>query len=224
MVPLLFFGLMDRCTMRKITQLYLFISLIFAIHAHSENANKNPKESLKIVPSDIKVPYERPIGFTVNLGSVVSMTFEGRFIWSMFPNISLVVSPSYQNTPELPLYNPQNKKWALFDIKRFNVGVGVRGHFYAYDSWDGVFIEVLGRPGATWAGKESAMFSFTPSFIVGYSTVYESGYTVSFGLGIEWEFLPGVAPVGSHSEFLKTAYWGISKVPLTGELSIGWTW
>lgn len=210
--------------MRKITQLYMIISLIFAVHAHAKSAEVS-KELPKKIETDIKIPYERPISLTLNLGSISSMTFEGRFIWSMFPNVSLVVSPSYQHTPELPLYNPQTGKWASFNIKRFNVGVGVRGHFYEYDSFDGFFIEAMGRPGATWVGKENTMFSFIPSLIFGYAAVYESGYTVSFGLGVEWEFLPGqIKPGNPHSEFLKTAYWGITKIPLTGEFSIGWTW
>jgi hypothetical protein len=135
----------------------------------------------------------------------------------------LVVSPSYQNTPELTLYHPNNQNWGVFDIRRFNTGLGIRGHFYEYDSWDGLYIEGMGRGGMTWVGSDDYMWSIIPSLIFGYAAVYKSGYTVSFGVGVEWELLLG-ASTGKQSEFLKTAYYGVTKIPLTGELSIGWTW
>lgn len=171
---------------------------------------------------DLIIPFERPIGFTINLGSITSMTFEGRFILGLLRNISLVIAPSYQNTPEIPLYDPADGQWTLFDFKRFNTGLGVRGHFYEYDSWDGYFIEGMARGGMTWLGKDDGMWSFIPSLIIGYSTVYDSGYSVSFGLGFEYELLLGDA--GPNGEFLRNKYFGISKVPFTGELSLGWMW
>jgi hypothetical protein len=181
------------------------------------------KEQLKNIEAKVHVPYERPIGFSLNLGGITSMTFEGRFLLGLFPNMSLVVSPSFQNTPELTLYHIEKKHWSLFPIRRFNTGIGLRGHFYEYDSWDGLFIEGMGRGGMTWAGDDDYMWSVIPSLIFGYAAVYKSGYTVSFGVGVEWEFLLGT-PTGKQAEFLKTAFYGVTKLPLTGELSIGWTW
>lgn len=198
-----------------------------ALFAETTTTNASDSEPATAVPkkieSDYKIPYERPIGFSINFGGITSMTFEGRFLLGLFPNMSMVVSPSYQNTPELPLYHPEKQNWATFDIKRFNTGLGLRGHFYEYDSWDGLFIEAMGRGGLTWAGQDEGMWSVIPSLIFGYAAVYKSGYTVSFGVGVEWEFLIGEVK-GKNAEFLKTAYYGVTKVPLTGELSLGWTW
>lgn len=210
--------------MTKITQIFIAIPFLFALETYAAaDAQKMADEPKKIIETKISIPYERPIGFTINTISIASMTFEGRFFLGLFPNVSLVVSPSYQNTPELPLYHPQREEWSLFDIKRFNVGLGMRGHFYEYDSWDGLFIELMGRGGLFWVGKEETLWSVIPSLIFGYAAVYDSGYTVSFGLGLEWEFLFGESK-GNHTDFLRTAYYGITKVPLTGELSLGWTW
>lgn len=207
-------------------RLTLVSIVIFTAAAFAETATNTDGKIFEEVPkkieANIKVPYERPIGFTLNLGSIVSMSFEGRFLLGLFPNVSLVVSPSYQNTPVLPLYHPKDKYWANIDIKRFNTGLGLRGHFYEYDSWDGFYIEAMGRGGMTWIGKEDYMWSLIPSLIFGYSAVYESGYTVSFGLGLEYEFLG--EKKGDKSEFLKTAYYGATKLPFTGELSLGWMW
>jgi hypothetical protein len=198
---------------------------MFSFPQFAQDPTKTPPTTkpAKKIEADFKIPYERPIGFSVNLGSITSMTFEGRFFLGLFPNISLVVSPSFQNTPDLTLIHPKLQQWDILDIRRFNTGLGVRAHFYEYDSWDGLFIEAMGRGGMTWIGKEDKMWSVIPSLIFGYAAVYDSGYTVSFGVGMEWEFLFG-APPGKHSEFLKSAYYGITKIPLTGELSIGWTW
>lgn len=202
---------------------FVFLALLifcpYSFAQENETLDKKPKK----IEASIKVPYERPIGFTINAMSIASMTFEGRFLLGLFPNFSLVVSPNYQNTPEIPFYHPKEEYWTLFDIKRLNLGVGIRSHFYEFDSLDGLYIEVMGRAGMTWAGADPLMWSVIPSLLFGYSTVYKSGYSVSFGIGFEWEFLLGEAK-GDHSKFLKTAYYGISKVPLTGELSIGWTW
>ena len=197
--------------------------LIFFLSANAMAAKPAKKETPKKMESALSVPYERPIGFTLNFGGITSMTFEGRFLLGLFPNVSLVVSPSYQNTPELTLYHPEKKQWAIFDIRRFNTGLGFRAHFYEYDSWDGMFIEAMGRGGVTWAGNDKYMWSVIPSLIFGYAAVYKSGYTVSFGVGLEWELLLSQA-TGESAEFLKSAYFGITKIPLTGELSIGWTW
>ncbi len=211
--------------MGQITKFFyvLLFPIFFASAGWSEKAAVEKKQPPPKIEPNLKVPYERPIGFTINLGAIPSMTFEGRFLLGLFHNVSLVVSPSYQNTPELPLYHPEKQSWGLMDFKRFNTGIGIRGHFYEYDSWDGLFIEGMGRGGMTWVGGDKYMWSVIPSLIFGYAAVYSSGYTVSFGLGVEWEFLLG-DPTGKQSEFIKTAYYGISKVPLTGELSLGWTW
>lgn len=193
-----------------------------ALLSYSLNAETAKNKEPTIEPQ-LKLPYERPIGFTVNLGGLTSMTFEGRFLLGLFPHILLVASPSYQNTPELPFYHPSKGYWSVFDIKRLNMGLGIRGHFYEFDSWDGFYIEGLGRGGMTWIGKDDYAWSVIPSLIFGYEAVYESGYTASFGVGFEWEFLLG-EPKGDNSEFFRTAYYGVTKVPLTGELSLGWTW
>jgi hypothetical protein len=81
----------------------------------------------------------------------------------------------------------------------------------------------MGRVGTTWVASDRFMGAIIPSLIFGYATVYESGYTVSFGVGIEWEILLGKSS-NFHSNFFRDAYYGITKVPLTGELSIGWMW
>lgn len=164
-----------------------------------------------------------PIGFTLNFGGLTSMTFEGRFMYGLWPHISIVAAPSYQNTPELPWYHPKKGHWSLFDFRRAHMGVGVRGNFNDLNNWDGFFLEGLLRAGATWVGTDAAIGSLIPSVIFGYSSVFESGYTVSLGVGFEWEFLLGKA-TGLYSDFLKTAYYGITKFPLTGELSMGWSW
>lgn len=192
------------------------------VAAEAKPASKK-QEAPKKIEANYRLPYERPIGFSLNFGGISSMTFEGRFLLGLFHNVSLVVSPSYQNTPELPIYHPEKKQWGLFDIRRFNTGIGIRGHFYEYDSWDGLFIEGMARGGMTWIGTDPYMWSVIPSLIFGYAAVYKSGYTVSFGVGLEWEFLLG-QPTGKQAEFMKTAYFGVTKIPLTGELSIGWTW
>ena len=218
---------MDRCSMKKIAQCWVPIVLSFAFTSFSEENSAMPseKERPKIVQTKISIPYERPIGFTLNLGAISSMTFEGRFLLGIAPNLSLVVSPSYQNTPELPFYHLRREEMAFFDVRRFNMGVGIRGHFYEYDSWDGWFIEGMGRGGMTSIGHEDYMWSVTPSLIFGYSAVYDSGYTASFGLGFDWEFLLGKNPQKDyHTDYLKTAYFGITKIPITGELAIGWMW
>jgi hypothetical protein len=185
--------------------------------------DQSQKESFTPIKPQISLPYKRPIGFSLNVGGISSMTFEGRFLLGLFPHIVLVASPSYQNTPLLPLYHFQENYWALFDIKRLNMGLGLRGHFYEYDSWDGFYIEAMGRGGLTWVAKEDYMWSVIPSLIFGYSSVYQSGYTVSVGIGLEYEFLLS-EPHGEYSKFLKTAIYGVTKAPPTGELSLGWTW
>lgn len=207
-------------TMKKIIVAVLMLS---AIHVSAEKSDSGKPEEAQEIVADIKIPYERPMGFTVNLGSIVGMTFEGRYLLGLAPNLSLIVVPSYQNTLEIPFYHLEKQRLSVFNIKRLHVGAGIRGHFYEYDSWDGFFIEGLGRVGMVWAGNEDLMWSVIPSIILGYAAVYESGYTVSFGVGLEWEFIMS-KPTGTRSEFLQTAYYGITKLPLTGELSIGWTW
>lgn len=215
---------MDRRLMTKIAQVFLAIALLHAPQAWVENNDKEPvKEAPKKIEAKMDMPYERPIGFTINLGAVLPMTFEGRFLLGLAQNLSLVVAPMYQNTIELPFFHPKRGQLSFFDIKRFNIGAGLRGHFYEYDSWDGWFIEALGRGGMTWVGSDQFQWSVIPSLMFGYAAVYDSGYTVSCGLGFEWEFLIGKNP-GYYTEYLKTAYYGITKLPLTGELAIGWTW
>lgn len=208
--------------MKKMFQIVMAAALIASL-AHAENNSDEQSKPPQRIEADIKVPYERPIGFTYNLGSIVSMTFEGRFLLGIWHNFTFVASPSVQIIPELPFPPVKNENWSAFGIKRFNLGLGIRTHFYEYDSLDGFFIEAMGRPGMTWVGEDPFMWSVIPSLIFGYSTVYESGYSVSFGLGVEWEFLIGEA-TGHHTEFLKTNFYGVSKLPFTGELSIGWTW
>lgn len=209
--------------MVKILSPIVVFVLLFFSSSYADNSNKSEQEAFTKIKPQISLPYERPIGFSINVGGIASMTIEGRFFLGLFPHIVLVASPSYQNTPELPFYHPEQGNWAIFDIKRMNMGIGLRGHFYEYDSWDGFYIEAMGRGGLTWLSKEDYMWSIIPSLIFGYASVYQSGYTVSVGIGVEHEFLLTKAE-GENSKFLTTAYYGVTKLPLTGELSLGWTW
>jgi hypothetical protein len=207
--------------MNKACKILLVSFLISTMGFSQTQAEKDAID--RNIKADIQIPYKRPIGFTYNIGSITSMTFEGRFFVGVLPNITLVLSPSYQNTPRLPFYHPFDQKWAVFDFRRLNLGIGGRAHFYEYDSWDGWYIEAMGRTGITWLGTDDRSWSVIPSLIFGYQTVYDAGYTINFGFGFEWEFLFGE---GKHPnrDFLKTAYFETTKLPLTGELSIGWTW
>jgi hypothetical protein len=61
--------------------------------------------------------------------------------------------------------------------------------------------------------------------MVGHQKVYDSGYTVSFGMGFEWEFLLGDEDkMGAQTKKLKSSFIGMTKYPLAAELSIGWIW
>lgn len=203
----------------------LFLLLMASVPSFAQEAPNDIIYNQDTIKTDIQIPYKRPIGFTYNFGSMVSMTFEGRFFVGVLPNITLVASPSFQKTPVIPFFDPNQGKWgASFDIKRINLGLGARAHFYEYDSWNGWYIEALGRPGLTWFGKDDASYSVIPSLMFGYQTVYDGGYTVNFGFGFEWEFLFGEDGQRPNRDFINASYYRISKVPLTGELSIGWTW
>ena len=205
-------------------KLAYFLCTLISVTADDGLSKDPPTEPKREIVANIKIPYERPIGFSLNLGSLASLTYEGRFILGLVPNLSLVVSPSFQKTIDIPFYDFIAQRYVgAFDLKRFNVGLGIRGHFYEYDSWDGFYIEGMSRAGLTWAGEDPSMWSIIPSLIFGYAAVYESGYTVSFGLGVEWKLLLG-KPQGKNSKALKKTYFGISKLPITGELSLGWTW
>lgn len=175
----------------------------------------------KYVTTPYKVPYERPIGFSFNAAGLSSLSFEGRFFLGIVRNLSLVVSPMYQKTIELPIYNYKKEDITFFDFQRANLGIGIRGHFYDYDTRNNWYIEALGRGGMTWVGKDKMAFSVIPSLMVGYETVYESGYSVSFGIGLEYELLLGEA--GPDRAYLKESYF-ISKFPIVAELSVGWMW
>lgn len=125
----------------------------------AETSSAKPE---KFITKPYVVPFERPIGFTLNLAAVASMTAEGRFLLGLAKNFSLVVSPMYQNTIEIPVW--KDSIFPLFmDIRRVNVGLGVRGHFYEYDSWDGWYLEAMGRGGATWISKDPWVWSIIPS-------------------------------------------------------------
>lgn len=209
--------------MKRAIQCLFFIGLgvlhpmAFA-ESSSEKFNKYKVEPLV-------VPYERPIGFTLNLAGALSATAEGRFILGLVRNLSLVVAPMYQNTPELPIWKIGESSPDFFDMRRANLGLGVRTHFYEYDSWDGWYIEALGRGGMTWIGKDPWVWSVIPSLMAGYAVVYDSGYTFSIGAGFEYEFLiPRSGSLGSDATYLKEAYYTITKLPLTAEISIGWMW
>lgn len=202
----------------------ILAALFFCAPAHlSETDTKDQEETFVTSPYD--VPFKKPIGFTYNVAAITSLTFEARFLWGFSKHFSLVVSPMYQNTIELPIYRAQEKKMSFYDIRRFNIGAGVRANFYDYDSWDGWYIEPLGRVGMTWIGPDSFVWSMIPSLMFGYAAVYEIGYTVSFGLGFEWEFLLGKKEnMGLATNQLLKAFYGISKFPIMGELSLGWMW
>lgn len=209
--------------MRKIGKVLLLVSLV-ALEAFGQKEDEPKIYDQNSIKADSKVPYKRPIGFTYNLIAMTSMTFEGRFFVGLLPHITLALSPSYQNTPKLPLFHPFEKNWNPMDFKRFNLGVGIRGHFYQYDSWDGWYLEGMVRPGMTWLGDDDMSWSVIPSLMGGYQTVYESGFTMNIGFGFEWEFLFGQGGNHAKRDWLETAYFGITKVPLTGELSVGYTW
>ncbi len=211
---------MERLTMR------IFILLCsIALMSQSLRAAEEGKVPSKYISEPYVVPYERPIGFSFNAAGLSSMTFEGRFFLGLARNFSLVISPMYQNTVQLPFFHPKNKDVALFDIRRFNLGAGARAHFYEYDSRNGWYIEALGRGGLTFIGNDDFSWALMPSLMFGYETVYDSGYTVSFGVGFEWEFLlVSKQKMGYHTNYLKSAYYGITKLPLMAELSVGWLW
>lgn len=201
-----------------------FLLIQFGLVSVSLNAleREPPVREDKYITKPYKLPFTRPVGFTLNLASIASMTLEGRFVLGLAQNISFVASPMYQNTIELPIFYGE-KNLRFMDARRLNLGVGIRGHFYDYDSLDGWYIEGLARGGLTWIGQDSSVWSVIPSLMAGYQAVYDSGYTVSFGAGIEWEFLiAGKEGLGDNATFLKKAYFGITKVPLFFEFSIGW--
>ncbi len=214
---------MERLTMNKVFPILL--SLVLLCPALMAKKEEVKKKADKYISEPYDVPFERPIGFSLNVGALSSMTLEGRFLLGLAKNISLIVSPMYQNTIELPFYHPKNKAFAFFDIKRLNLGAGLRFHFYDYDSWDGWYIEPLGRAGMTWIGSDNYVWSVIPSLMFGYASVYDSGYTASFGLGFEWEFLLAKKEnLGYYADYLQSAYYGITKIPLAAELSVGWMW
>lgn len=209
---------MERLTMK------IFIVLGLYLMGCGLWAEQGLKEK-KYITEPYEVPYERPIGFSFNLFGVTSMTFESRFLLGLAQNFLLVVSPSYQNTIEMPIFHTGENTVAFFDIRRLNLGAGIRAHFPNYDSRSGWYIETLGRIGKTWIGEDDSVWAVTPSFMVGHQTVYDAGYTVSFGIGGEWEFLlVGKEKIGYHTKYLKNAYYNITKFPLMAELSVGWQW
>ncbi len=212
-------------TMERLTMRIFILLCSLNLVAASAWAKEEEKKPSKYISTPYVVPYERPIGFSFNAAGMTSLTFEGRFFLGLARNFSLVISPSYQNTIELPFFHPQTREAAFFDIQRLNIGAGIRAHFYEYDSRNGWYIETLGRGGMTWVGKDAFAWALTPSLMFGHETVYESGYTVSFGVGVEWEFLMGAKEKrGPDTEYLKSAYYGITKLPVMAELSVGWLW
>lgn len=204
---------------------WLFLAIFgFWVIAAPVLAEASLSKPEKYITKPYIVPFERPIGFTLNLAAVASLTAEGRFLLGLAKNFTLVVSPMYQNTIEIPVWK-DNIYPLYMDIRRVNLGLGVRGHFYEYDSWDGWYLEALGRGGLTWIGLDPRVWSITPSLMLGHSSVYDSGYTVSIGAGLEWEFLlVRKKDRGNDTKYLKDAYLNITKFPLMGEISIGWIW
>lgn len=209
--------------MKTLFRSFLLLALFLSNQTYAEPKKTKAKTDVIKMVADNKVPFERPIGFTYNVGALSSFTFEGRFFVGLAPHISLIVSPAFQRTIELPIYHFRDGVWSAFHIKRLNLGLGIRGHFYEYDSYDGFFIEALVRPGLTWVAKDPSMWSMAPSLLFGYAVVYESGYTVSYAIGLEPEWLLGTPP-GKSSKFLQSAAFGITKFPIAGEISLGWTW
>lgn len=184
--------------------------------------------SLKTLASEIqieKAPYKRPIGFTLNLGGIASLTYEGRFIIGLVPNLSLVASPSYQSTIHLPIWGwrkQYGKKFSFSEIKRMNLGVGVRHHIFDYDSKDGFFIEYMARFGSTNIGLDTGnYFSIIPSILFGYSAVYSSHYTVSWGAGVAYEALIGQRQYDATKMFRNYFTY---MIPFTAEISLGGLW
>lgn len=211
-------------TLRFIALALMFVTSASFADVDDENYTKPDK----FVTKPYNPPYERPIGFTLNLGAISSMTAEGRFLLGLVPHLSLVISPMFQQTIDFPYYLPDASSddfIGLFSIRRANLGIGLRGNFYAYDSRSHWYLEGLGRGGFTWVGKENYVWSVIPSLMVGHMTVYDSGYAVSFGMGLEWEFLLGKEEnMGPKTKKLKSTFIGMTKIPLTAELSIGWMW
>lgn len=207
---------------RPIKYLLLFLSIkAFCLPIFS----KNQINSEQYVTKHYEVPFERPLGFTLNLGAVASLTAEARFLLGLVKNITLVLSPMYQNTPELPIWKIDQEIPKFMDMRRFNLGMGMRAHFYQYDSYDGWYIEALLRGGMTSIQHDPWLWSVIPSLMAGYQVVYDSGYTFSIGAGFEYEFLiPRNKSLGDNAQYLKETYFSITKVPLIAELSIGWIW
>lgn len=211
---------MDRAV-KKIVLLVCFMNLM-SFMLRAQEILSDEKDNNKYITTPYVVPYERPIGFSFNALGVVAMTYEARFFLGLGRGISLVVSPMYQKTIELPFYSYKTKETSFFDIQRANLGLGIRGQFYKYDSRNNWYIEALARGGMAWVGQDKMVGSVIPSVMFGYETVYESGYSVSFGVGIEWEFLLGKK--GADATYLKESYFSITKFPLIAELSVGWLW
>ncbi len=169
-------------------------------------------------------PYERPIGFNLNFGGLFSLTYEAKVFVGLTENISAVAAPTYQNTIEVPIFDYRDSQsLTFFGFKRFNLGLGFRHHFFDYDSRDGWFMEYMVRNGVTWMGEdEHAKYALTPSIMLGYSKVYDSGYFVSFGGGISYEVLFG-KEVGYHEYLMKNNYF-ITQIPFVTEIGLGWMW
>lgn len=164
--------------------------------------------------------WSRPIGFSLNLMSPFSLTYEGRAFLGLSKRFSLVLAPSFQYIPQIPWYSFKEKRARSFNVRRAHGGIGIKTHFYDYDSKDGYYLEAMGKAGATWFGGEKN-FSVIPSLLFGYSAIYDSGYFVSFGLGLEYEFLFNKKPK-KFTKHMKSAYYRMTKMPIKGEFSIGW--
>lgn len=206
-----------------VTQFFtgIFLVAFFAQSATAKEIANSPTAPVVLAPEDPE-KFNRPIGFNLNLASLLSLTYEGRFNLGLSPRFSFVASPSFQYIPWIPWYHPKRAQWSVFNIQRMNLGLGIKTHFYDYDSKDGFYLEALGRPGLIMIGLEK-YFSLIPSLIAGYTAIYDSGYTVSFGAGVEWEFIFGKKG-RYYGDFYRSAYYSMTKIPITGELSIGWTW
>lgn len=190
-------------------------------------ASQNASARLINIP---KAPYERPFGFTVNFAGLFSTTYEAKAFIGLIENLSVVIAPNYQNTPDLPLYDMYSEALTFFGFKRLNLGLGIRHHFFDYDSKNGWFLEYMVRNGLTWFGEdEKSRYSLIPSIMVGYSKTYDSGYTVSFGIGPEYEIIFGKEKdIGYHESIIRSYTFAspfvVTKVPVTAEISLGWMW
>jgi hypothetical protein len=77
------------------------------------------------------------------------------------------------------------------------------------------------RFGTTKIGKNAkGQYALTPEILCGYAWLFDNGFNISAGIGAEYEFLLGDDEMGA--KHMKEKGPGFTKMPVSGELSIGW--